>query len=119
MKFFELRFVFLLSLLLLIQISDGLKTKSKTKAKPKPSSGSKNKNSNFALTKPKNKIEKLEIRVLQISEPGFTRFTQTNVVIPKNGEIVVGRDTTNAGGKLILQCSAPFPVQWIYNGDGV
>lgn len=35
-----------------------------------------------------------------------------------DSDVMVGRDLLN-GARIILECSAPYPVQWIYSGDGV
>jgi hypothetical protein len=35
-----------------------------------------------------------------------------------DSDVIVGRDLVN-GARIILECSAPYPVQWIYSGDGV
>ena len=37
---------------------------------------------------------------------------------PMNKDIIVGEDT-QTGNSLLLSCIAPYPVQWIYTGDGV
>ena len=39
--------------------------------------------------------------------------------VPRNGEVIVGEQTTNGVKRLLFECNASYPVQWIYSGDGV
>ena len=37
---------------------------------------------------------------------------------PHNSDIIVGEDV-KPGSNLLLTCTAEYPVQWVYTGDGV
>jgi len=64
-----------------------------------------------------NDNDKLTARILQVINPqARNEFTVVSKAI--NSEVVVGKDLVK-GARILLECSAPYPVQWIYSGDGV
>ncbi|OXA50315.1 uncharacterized protein LOC110854096 [Folsomia candida] len=118
-----LRFLILWSLTFscFLQISHGLKTRPKpNKVKP---ANNKNKTKNTTIrpisSKKTKNVEVLTIKMFEITFDANLIEVISEIPIPTNGEIVVGRDTVGqAGGKLIFQCVSQYPVQWIYTGDG-
>lgn len=39
---------------------------------------------------------------------------------PANSDIIVGNgEDIDPRSKIVLECEAPYPVQWVYDGEGV
>lgn len=118
--------LFIACICLLTEISLCLRTKPSTKkpkAKPKPLSTK-------IKAIPNNKVQhqhfseyiekdQISIRIVQISKSKRSKGNNEVLIrIPKDGEIIVGKNVQKKS-QLILQCSAPFPVHFVYVGDGV